>query len=170
MEIGKINKAITTLEEALVIDPINNIIRTTLANLYYENKAYQKSKKAYETILKQEPNFGLSYFNYGLLLHEMGNTKKAIVQLEKGAELMPENDRIIYNLALLYFNTKNTSKAIISLKKQLVRSSNNTDLIYLLGYIYHQNKQPNLAKKQAEKLVQLEPNNQQYLQFYNTIN
>ncbi|NJB81266.1 tetratricopeptide repeat protein [Wenyingzhuangia aestuarii] len=169
MSVGKIPSAIKTLEEALVLDPINNIVRTTLANLYYQNKQYIEAEKAYKTIIKQEPGFGLTNFDYGLLLNELGRPKEAIEQLKKALEFMPDNDRIVYNLALLHFKNNQTSNAISVLKTQLKRSANNTDLIYLLAYIYHQNKQIKLAKDQVEKLLQLDPNNQQYQQFYQAL-
>lgn len=170
MGVGKISSAIKTLEEALVLDPINNIVRTTLANLYYQNKQYTDAENAYKTILKQEPGFGLTNFDYGLLLNEIGKPKEAILQLKKALEFMPENDRIVYNLALLYFQNKQTINAVSVLKVQLKRNPTNTDLMYLLAYIYNQNKQVGLAKKQVEKLLQLDPNNQQYLQFYQALN
>ncbi|MDO6736672.1 tetratricopeptide repeat protein [Wenyingzhuangia sp. 2_MG-2023] len=166
ISVGKTVSAIKTLEEALILDPINNIVRTSLANLYYQNKQYKKAEEAYKTILEQEPGFGLTNFDYGLLLNEMGRPMDAIVQLKEGLRLLPNNDRIAYNLSLLYFQNKQTNNAFSVLKKQLKKNPENTDLIYLLAYIYQQNKQTNLAKEQVEKLLQLQPNNQQYQQFY----
>lgn len=168
MGIGKLESAIKTLESALILDPINNIVRTKLANLYYQNKQLNKAEEAYKTILEQEPGFGLTNFDYGLLLNELGKPKKAIQQLETSLKLIPYNDRIAYNLALLYFQNKQSKKAIILLKRQ-TKTNKNTDLIYLLAYIYNENKQFELAKIQIEKLLQIEPNNQQYLQFYQNL-
>ncbi|MGY5352177.1 tetratricopeptide repeat protein [Wenyingzhuangia sp. IMCC45533] len=169
MGIGKISNAINTLEDALKLDPINNIVRTTLANLYYQNKQYKEAEQAYKTILEQEPGFGITNFDYGLLLNELGRTEEAIKQLETGYQLMPENDRIVYNLALLYFKNKQNTQATSILKKQLKTSAKNTDLIYLLAYIHYQNKQNKLAKAYASELLKLAPNNEQYLQFYNAL-
>ncbi|MGY6649283.1 tetratricopeptide repeat protein [Wenyingzhuangia sp. IMCC45574] len=170
MGVGKIENAIKTLEEALILDPINNIVRTSLANLYYQNKQLVKAEQAYKTILEQEPGFGLTNFDYGLLLNELGKPKEAILQLKEALRLLPNNDRIAYNLSLLYFQNQQAKNATSVLKKQLKTSSENTDLIYLLAYIYHQNKQTNLAKEQASRLLELQPNNQQYIQFYQALN
>lgn len=169
MSLGKLQSAIKTLESALVLDPLNNIVRTSLANMYYQNKQLNKAEEAYKTILEQEPGFGLTNFDYGLLLNELGKPKKAMQQLETGLQLLPNNDRIAYNLALLYFQNKQSKKAITLLKKQ-TKENDNTDLVYLLAYIYNQNKQVKLAKVQVEKLLQLQPNNQQYQQFYQVLN
>jgi len=167
--IGNTTKAIETLEDALILDPINNIVRTTLTALYYKNKQYKDAEEAYKTILKQEPGFGLTNFNYGLFLNELGRPKEAILQLNKALELLPNNNRVAYNLSLLYFQNKQANKAVSILKKQLITSSSNTDLIYLLAYIYHQEKQVELAKEQVEKLLVIDPNNQQYQQFYKAL-
>lgn len=166
---GKTQSAIKTMEEALKLDPINNIVRSTLANLYYQVKDYQKSEEAYKTILEQEPGYGITNYDYGLLLNELGRPKEAIIQLEQGLIYMPENNRIAYNLALLYFQNQLGTKSVNLLKKQLKTNTTNTDLIYLLAYIYHQNKQNLLAKEQALKLIELQPNNQQYIQFYEAL-
>lgn len=166
---GKTESAIKTLEEALKIDVTNNIVRTTLANLYYQVKDYQKSEAAYLLILEQEPGYGMTNYNYGLLLNELNRPKEAMIQLAQGLEYMPENDRIAYNLSLLYFQDQQVKKAVDVLKKQLKSNSNNTDLIYLLAYIYHQNQQNALAKEQATKLLELQPDNPQYLQFYQAL-
>ncbi len=169
MSMGKTEKAIQSLEAALKLDPINNIVRTSLANLYYQNKQYTAAEEAYKTILEQEPGFGLTNFDYGLLLNELGKPEEAIIQLKKAYGFMPKNDRIVYNLALLYFKNKQVSKTISVLKKQLKTSTNNTDLIYLLAYVYYQNKQPSLAKEYANQLLKIAPNNQQYIDFYNAL-
>ena len=170
LNIGKTENAIKNLEDALTIDPTNNIIRTTLANLYYQVKDYEKSEKAYKTILEQEPGFGLTNYDYGLLLNELGRPKEAIIQLQKAIGYLPENDRIAYNLALLHFQNKQTKNAISVLDTQLKRNTNNTDLIYLMAYIYNETNQKEMAKKYAKQLLELAPNNQQYQQFYQILN
>lgn len=167
---GKTQNAIASLEKALTLDPINNIVRSTLANLYYQVKDYKKSEEAYKTILEQEPGYGLTNYNYGLLLNELGRPKEAMEQLEKGLEYMPENDRIAYNLALLYFQNTQVNKATSLLDIQLKRNPNNTDLIYLMAYIYNESQQKEMAKKYAKQLLEIEPNNQQYIQFYQVLN
>lgn len=166
--IGKVESAIKTLESALVLDPINNIVRTALAGMYYKNKQLNKAEEAYKTILKQEPGYGLTNFDYGLLLNELGKPKEAIYQLETGLKLMPSNDRIAYNLALLQFQNKQIDKAIKVLKKQ-TKNNNNPDLIYLLAYIYNEIHKKELAKVEVKKLLQIAPNNQQYQQFYQAL-
>jgi len=169
IRIGKTESAIKTLENALIVDPTNNIVRTKLANLYYQNKQLKQAEQTYKVILEQESGFGLINFDYALLLNELGKPKKAIYQLEIALKLLPNKDRVAYNLALLYFQNKEVKKATELLKK-LTQANNNTNLIYLLAYIYNEDKQYVLAKKQAEKLLKTEPNNQQYLQFYEDLN
>ena len=64
---GDIEKGIEGYESALEIDNINNQARFTLANLYYNHKDYAKAEKAFKTVIKQEPEFGPTYFSLGLL-------------------------------------------------------------------------------------------------------
>ena len=164
-----LEKAIANYEKALVLDNINNQVRTNLANLYYQNKQYEKAAKAFKIIIKQEPKFGPTYYSLGLMYAEIENPKEAVYYLEKASELMPKNIRIYYNLGLLYNSNQQTIKAEKALKKGLKIDSNNESLLYALAFMYANTNQKVKAKKVLEKLVYLYPNNQQYKSFLNQL-
>lgn len=167
---GNLQEAIKGYESALEIDNINNIVRTNLSNLYYQNGEFDKAEAAFKTIISQEPLFGATYYSYGLLLAELKRTPEAIVQMELATKYMPENTRVYYNLSLLYDSLHKTAKAEQTIIRGLKQEPNNENLLYLLAYHYANSGAPEKAKNIALKLVQLYPNNGQYYQFLQQLN
>ncbi|GAA4238722.1 tetratricopeptide repeat protein [Postechiella marina] len=163
---GDILNAIKCYENALAIDNINNLARTNLANLYYRNGNVDKAEAAFKTIIKQEPEFGQTYYSYALLLGELNRTDEAIVQMELAIKYMPENVRFYYNLGLLYNKVNNFSKAESTIIHGLKRDATNENLLYALAFIYSKNSKTEKAKNIAERLINLYPSNPQYKTFY----
>ncbi|WP_152286111.1 tetratricopeptide repeat protein [Flavicella marina] len=167
---GDLLGAIKHYESALAIDNLNNMARTNLANLYYQNKQYKKAEKAFKTIIEQEPEYGATYYSYGLLLAELQRTKDAIQQLELATKYMPDNERVYYNLSLLYSGIKDAKNAEKSILRGLKKLPKNENLLYLLAYHYANNGEKQKAKNIALQLVQLFPNNAQYFTFLQQLN
>jgi tetratricopeptide (TPR) repeat protein len=162
---GDLVGAIKGYESALEIDSINNMVRTNLANLYYQNKQFEEAEKAFKTIISLEPEYGATYYSYGLLLAELKRTEDATIQMELATIYLSENPRVYYNLSLLYDGLKNTSKAEETIVRGLKKLPNNESLLYLLAYHYANNGAKEKAKNIALQLVQLFPNNSQYFTF-----
>ena len=166
---GDLEKAIGNYEKGLEIDDMNNIIRTSLANLYYRTGALDKAEDAFKTIIEQEPGYGPTYYSLALLLAEEGRSKEAIAQLEKAIEHMPENIRAYYNLSLLYDNANERVKAKNTLLKGLSISPTNEDLLYTLAFLYSKYGETQKAREIGEQLVQMHPNNGNYATFLQQI-
>ena len=157
-------------ESALEIDYINNIVRTNLANLYYQDGDLKKAEDAFKTIIKQEPEFGQTYYSFGLLLAELNRYEEAVIQLQKAIKYMPENIRPYYNISLVYDKVKDLKNAEVFALKGLGKDPNNEDLLYMLAYIYSKDSKIEKAKKVVENLVELYPSNSNYSNFLNQLN
>ena len=162
---GNNEEAIRNYENALAIDNINNQIRINLATLYYNTKQYDKAEETFKEVIIQEPEFGPVYYSLALLYAELNRVDDAIIQLKKASIKMPENIRVYYNLGLLYDKKqdfKNGEKALIS---GLKVDATNESLLYALAYMYSKSDQKEKAKNIVKKLIELYPNNQQYINF-----
>lgn len=162
---GDLSQAIENYGKALDIDPLNNLVRTSLANLYYRNGELDKAEKAFKTIIEQEPGYGPTYYSLALLLAEVGRTKEAITELEKAITYMPENLRVYYNLSLLYDKGNERVKAKNTLLKGLKVAPTNEDLLYTLAFFYSKYGETDKAKEVGRQLLQLYPNNRNYITF-----
>ncbi len=162
---GDLQRGIEGYESALKIDNTNNQARLDLANLYYRNQNFLKAEETFKKVIEQEPEYGPVYYSLALLYAELNRTDDAIEQLENATKLMPENTRVYYNLSLLYSKKqdfKNTEQTLI---KGLKIDSTNESLLYALAYHYSNINQREKAKNILIKLVNLYPNNTQYLGF-----
>ncbi|MEO1009753.1 MAG: tetratricopeptide repeat protein [Bacteroidota bacterium] len=159
---GDIPKAMKNYEKALRIDPLNNMIRTNLANLFYGNGQLDKAEAAFKTIIAQEPEYGPTYYNLGLLLAEVNKMDEALVQFEKAVQYMPDNIRAYYNLSLLYDKKGQIQKAKKTVFEGLNIAPENEDLLYTLVYLYSKNGEMQKALIHAQKLVEIAPTNPQY--------
>lgn len=166
---GDLKGAIKGYESALEIDVLNNIVRTNLANLYYRNNEFDKAEAAFKTIIKQEANYGETYYSYALLLAELNRTDDAIKQLTLAIKFMPENTRSYYNLSLLYDKKGDFKKAEDAAVRGLKIAPQNESLLYILAYLYNKNNQKEKAKNIAKRLVELYPNNPDYKTLKNQI-
>ena len=88
---GDLKTSIKGYESALEIDNSNNIVRTNLAHLYYQDGEFKKVEDAVIIIMEQEPECGQTYYFYGLLLAELNRYEEAVTQLQKAIKYMPEN-------------------------------------------------------------------------------
>jgi tetratricopeptide (TPR) repeat protein len=167
---GDLQNAIKSYESALEIDPINNIIRTNLAYLYYQNRDLEKAEQAYKTIIKQEPEYGPTYYSYSLLLAELNRDADAIKTIKKAILYMPQNIKCYYNLSLLYDKSNNFKDAKKTLYDGLKVDAQNEDLLYLLAYLYLKHNNDTKAKPIVSKLLEINPGNSKYINFYNQLN
>lgn len=166
---GDLTTAIKEYEDGLEIDNINNIARTNLANLYYRNNDFKSAEDAFKIIIQQEPEYGQTYYSYGLLLAELNRIDEAIEQMELAIKLMPDNIRPYYNLSLLYDKINNLDKAEAVVVKGLKKAPQNDSLLYMLAYVYSKNNQLEKAKNIAKRLVDMYPNNSNYRTLYNQL-
>ncbi|EAQ99924.1 tetratricopeptide repeat protein [Maribacter sp. HTCC2170] len=162
---GDVANAIDNYEKALKIDNLNNMVRTSLANLYYRNGKLNEAETAFKLIIKQEPEYGPTYYSLALLLAETGRNNEAIIQLEKAMTHMPENLRVYYNLGLLYDSVNETKKAKEAIIKGLKVYPSNEELLYTLAFFHSKYGEIDRAREIGLQLVQLFPNNTNYSNF-----
>ncbi|OEJ98820.1 hypothetical protein A8C32_06435 [Flavivirga aquatica] len=166
---GDLASAIKSYESALEIDNINNMARVNLANLYYRNGDFIKAEEAFKTIIKQEPEYGQTYYSYSLLLGELNRDEEAIIQMNLAIKHMPDNIKLYYNLSLLYNKIKDLKKAKEAALVGLKQAPQNDSLLYVLAFVYYKGNQIEKAVNTASRLVQLYPNNSQYVTFLNQL-
>ncbi|MFV0541298.1 MAG: tetratricopeptide repeat protein [Aestuariibaculum sp.] len=167
---GQVKEAIALYEKASELDNLDNRLRLTLSDLYYSEKNYDKAEQTFKTIIKQEPDYGPTYYSLALLYAELERTDEAIDMLGKAIEIMPDNIRIYYNLSLLYDKKGDEKKAESTLIKGLKVDTANESILYALAYHYAKYGHKEKAKNIAAKLVRLYPNSSQYRSFLQQLN
>lgn len=159
-------KAIKAYKTALAFDDYNNNARLNLAYLYYMQNDIKKSAKLYEKVIVQQPDNSYPYYMLGLLFNELGKDEASLNYLKKASERKPFNFRAYYNYALKLQQKQRFAASINVVDNALEELPYNSELLYvkLIGLMrLNKIKQ---AKKVCQKLISLNPENQNFQQIF----
>lgn len=95
---GSDQYAIQTCSQAIVLDPINPLIRLSLGGIYYSLGRYDDAIRAFELSVIAKPDYANAHFNLAIALKEKGEIEKAITQMEIVLSLV-QKDTKDYSLA-----------------------------------------------------------------------
>jgi len=166
---GNIDLAIKAYERAIEIDNNYNMSRMNLALLHYQQGNISASEGLYLKVIEQELDFGYSYYMLGLLYNETGQINKALEYLATACEKEPININAYYNYALLLQKENRNLESIKITKRALKNFSKNEKLLYvkLVGEINL--KHVDKAIETCYLLIELNPNNANYVQLLNEL-
>lgn len=95
-----------------------------LGLIYYETENYQKAAVAFEQALKLEDKLAARHIAYAKVQEKLGNTKLMIQELERAAQLEPNNET--YNLLINAYQelglTEEAKKYEAKLQKMIIPS------------------------------------------------
>ena len=99
-----------------------------LALLYNEMNKKDSALFYFDACLKYINYNPRIYYNYGLLLDEMGNEKKAEKIFISGIDLDPNDVELNYALTVFYFNKKEFAKAKPFIDRLIIIQPENDDI------------------------------------------
>lgn len=88
----RFDEAEETFRRGVDLEPDNRWMGLYLANQLAINGKYEEAEELYRSILEQAPYFHLAYYNYGTLLIDMGQPRRARGLLERSALLAPQHE------------------------------------------------------------------------------
>jgi len=116
----KWNVAIGELKTALKMDPTLVEAQYNLGFAYLQrDKSYQEAISAWEKAVKIDPEYSNAHYNLGLAYWKVGQSQKAIQELETARKLEPGTPLLYKLLGRLYENQKDYPRAIKNYKLYL---------------------------------------------------
>ena len=112
---------------------------------------YKEANEILESLLKEEPENQVIYYNLGMSYSDTNNLNKAIEMLKKATEIDPSFINAYTALGVAYSRNGEKDKAIKSLKKSLKYDPNNLYSLKNIASIYADQKNYKEAKKYFEK-------------------
>ncbi len=152
------------LQKALRLDPKNASYYWELGKAYQSSQQPEAAKKAYTESLALNPAFQPSVRSLGALYLSQGQPAEAIKLLEKfiGNTLFAEKpDPEYVLLAQAYFALKNNSAALTATQKALSYNPGASQAYLVQGNIFAANGDKEKAEEAYQKVLQLDPNNDQ---------
>jgi tetratricopeptide (TPR) repeat protein len=112
--------AIDCFEIASSIEPSASSLHN-LGLIYYETENYQKAATAFEQALKLEDGLAARHIAYAKVQEKLGNDKLMLNELEKAAELEPNNET--YNLLMNAYEARGMNEEATKVRRKLGRES-----------------------------------------------
>jgi pentatricopeptide repeat protein len=112
--------AIDCFEIASSIEPSASSLHN-LGLIYYETENYQKAATAFEQALKLEDDLAARHIAYAKVQEKLGNDKLMLNELEKAAELEPNNET--YNLLMNAYEARGMSDEAVKVRRKLSRTA-----------------------------------------------
>lgn len=142
---GKVDKAITYLQNGLLVDPQNVPLMNSLSKAYRINKMYDKAEDLSLQAIQLDPNDSDSYNGLGAIYYDKGEMEKAEQYFTKAIRINPDNWSPHTNLGVIYFKNKLFDEAIQEFEKGIQLSPDQVGAYVNLALAYENKQLPEKA-------------------------
>jgi tetratricopeptide (TPR) repeat protein len=111
-EMGDKQRAITSYEEILAVDPDYAAASINLGTIFFHLRQYVRAEQLYRHATEADPGYVLAYFDLGNVLDELERLDEAIVAYRRAVTLAPRYADAHYNLALAYERSNQSRNAL----------------------------------------------------------
>jgi tetratricopeptide (TPR) repeat protein len=154
----------------LTINPLDPEALNTIGDIYYEESAWDKAEKTYETladIVTREPVPGIDkfevFYRFALSASKLGMSEQAYRGFSQARTIKQDNFEVNYNLGTLEFERKNYEKALQLLQAAHVQNPDNPAVLRCMGHSFFRLKRPKEAMSFIRKAIDLAPDDKESL-------
>jgi len=154
----------------LTLNPLDPEALNTLGDVYFEENAWDKAEKAYETlvdIISREPVPGIDKFEvsyrFALSASKLGLSEQAYRGFSQARAIRQDNFEVNYNLGTLEFERKNYEKALQLLQSAHAQNPDNPAVLRCMGHSFFRLKKPKEAMSFIRKAIDLAPDDKESL-------
>ncbi len=167
---NKLNNTEKSLEYMKIsadMDPTDDVVRTNIGNIMFEQGNYEKAVKWYAAAA--EINFSIidNFYNMALAYSRLGDEVNEGIAFEKVLEIEPDNLDAIINVSNIALKAGDYEKSLTYLKRAAVIDSTNKEIISNLCYKLAQEKRFEEVLEYAQKWKELDPNSENAQQMIN---
>ena len=116
---GQSAQAVTEIQKAIALDPLNVVAYTNLALAYSEARRPADAEKAYLEAIRIRPGYWPAYSNLGVFYEQRGEYAKALDPLSLAVKLAPDYWEVHNTLATLYYYLERFDDALAEFGKSL---------------------------------------------------
>jgi tetratricopeptide (TPR) repeat protein len=157
-------RAVSTLQQAILLDPQNVGLYLDFANISYTHGSFQVGIDVINDGLNLQPKAAPLYFARGVLYVQLAQYEKGEADFEKAYELDPSQSVSAAALGLAAAQQNDFENALAKVQESLTRKPNDAPMLYLQAdFLAARNAQPGtsdfeLAVRSARKALVLQPN------------
>ena len=86
--LGRLDEALSHLQQALNLDPLSSIVSTAIGGCYYRMRRYGEAAETLRGTLQAHPNFGHAHWSLGRVLLELDQPEEALQHFQSAAGIM----------------------------------------------------------------------------------
>jgi len=160
---GDTPQAVSTLRQALLLDPRNVSLYLDFANISFAHESFQVGIDVITGGLTLQPNADDLYLARGVLYAQLAQYDKAESDFERAYELNPNQSLSSAAQGLVAVQANDLDHALRSVQSKLARNPNDPLLLYLQADVLSQKgadpgtPEFQLAMRSAKKAVALQP-------------
>jgi tetratricopeptide (TPR) repeat protein len=117
---GKLEQAISTLEDAARTNPRLTMTRSLLGDLYKDRGDYSKAADQYQSVAELDPYTGRNFYKLGVAYHLLQQLQNAIASYLQAIKLDAKDWESHMNVGLVYLATGRKDAAISSLTQATI--------------------------------------------------
>ena len=137
---GQKDAAIAALEKSVAFIPKEASVRRLLADLLFEDKAYENAARHYNQIISLNPKYYAGHIKTAEAWQNAGNIKEAAAVLARTERLFADSIDLQKRLGLLQNKLGNASNAALHLERYTKKGTPDAEVYMTLGDIYTASK------------------------------
>jgi tetratricopeptide (TPR) repeat protein len=156
-------QAVSTLRQAILLDPRNTSLYLDFANICFAHESFQVGIDVITEGLSLQPNAEDLYVARGVLYVQLAKYDQAEADFEKSYELNPHQSLSVAAQGLVAVQTNDLDHALVSVQEKLQKKPNDPLLLYLQADVLSQKgidpgtPEFELAMRSAKRAVALQP-------------
>jgi len=158
---GALDWSVKSFESALGLEPLNPVITTEIGKLKLVGNDKEGAKTYFEKAMNMKKDFVESGLQLAMMDEAEGKTSDVLAKLEGLVQAAPFSTEARFQLARAYYNDNEFAKAASQAQQALILFPNHSNSLFLLGLTYEKMGEKDLALQALEKVLELNPNNQQ---------
>jgi tetratricopeptide (TPR) repeat protein len=140
-----------------------------VARLYFNEENYEKSIFHYNQIYTTDTNDVEALWGFGRCYFRMGQFEEALQWYLRANQLLENHIPLLIDIAHAHTNNNMLKESINSYQNILILDSTHAYSWAGMGKMYYWLGKPLRAKKHYQKAIQLEPNNEEYIEMLQRI-
>ncbi len=156
-EAGQIGQAITLMEEILAREPDIIDGRMLLGNLYFKEKRLAEALAAFQSVLRQKPDFNFAMLDVANTLIAMKQFDQAKKEISAFRVIFPKDATFLRLLGQAELERLQFDKALDYFRQALAIDPAYAEAYLKMGEIYYQRQDLTHAEKSLSKAQELNP-------------
>ncbi len=159
LESGNRAGAVADLEEALERNPQLVMARRIVADIYREDRNYERAAAHYEIAASLDPYSHANHYHLGFSYQMLERFRDASRAYVRAVELLPEDFATNMNLGLAYYSLGEVDPAIFYLERASRIDPQNARIWANLGVVHESRGNTILAEASYRRSLELDPDN-----------